>query len=338
MPHQVSLYSLREINFGDTSCLIVYDTRDPWMSQPANNELNRKTHRYHIKSTTACHVYFIIIKPLIAPAAMEPPKGPLFTKSTLAAAFAKVGLEAGDTVLVHSSLSKIGWVCGGAEAVILALLQVLGPKGTLVVPTHSTDNSDPAKWEQPPVPENWWETIRQNTPVYNPKTTKTRAMGAIPELFRTLPGTVRSGHPQTSFAAIGPQAKFITDSHHLDSMLGEDSPLARLEDLDAKIMLLGVGFDVCTMMHLAEYRLETAPREQNWFAIDVHGQHVWKAVEDVAVDNDDFEAIGKEFVAAAGITPGKVGDAVCHIFTTKALVTFTETWMKAHRRNTGSDQ
>ncbi|CEJ92897.1 hypothetical protein VHEMI08524 [[Torrubiella] hemipterigena] len=265
---------------------------------------------------------------------MEPPKGTLCTKSTLVTAFTNSGLAAGDTVLLHSSLSKIGWVCGGAEAVILALLEVLGPEGTLVVPTHSSDNSDPAKWEQPPVPKEWWDTIRQNTPVFNPKTTRTRGMGAIAELARTFPGVLRSDHPQTSFAAIGPRAKCITDGHQLDSMLGENSPLARLEELNAKIVLLGVGFDVCTMMHLAEYRLETTPREQNSFAFEVDGQHVWKTVEDAVVDNEDFEAIGKEFVAATGLYPSKVGDASCYVVSAKELVVFTETWMKAHRRNT----
>lgn len=265
---------------------------------------------------------------------MEPPKGTLCTKATLATAFPDSGLAAGDTVLLHSSLSKIGWVCGGAEAVILALLEVLGSEGTLVVPTHSADNSDPAKWEQPPVPKEWWDTIRQNTPVFNPRTTRTRAMGAIAELARTFPGVLRSSHPQTSFAAIGPRAKFITDGHQLDSMLGENSPLARLEELDAKLVLLGVGFDVCTMMHLAEYRLEATPWEQNSFAIDVDGRHVWKTVQDAVVDNEDFEAIGRAFVAATGLSPSKVGDATCYVVSAKELVAFTETWMKAHRGTT----
>ena len=75
----------------------------------------------------------------------QPPlRGPLCTRSSLAADFRSLGVNPGSILLVHSSLSSLGFVCGGAEAVVLALLDVLGEKGTLVVPTHSSDNSDPA--------------------------------------------------------------------------------------------------------------------------------------------------------------------------------------------------
>ena len=103
------------------------------------------------------------------------------TRKILAEKLREYGLGAGQIVLVHSSMSKLGWIPGGAEAVILALLDVLGEKGTLVMPAHSSDNSDPARWENPPVPEAWWPIIRETTPAFNPATTPTRMMGAIPD-------------------------------------------------------------------------------------------------------------------------------------------------------------
>ena len=95
------------------------------------------------------------------------------------------GLQAGQTVLVHSSMSKLGWVAGGAQAVIQALLRVLGEDGTLMMPTHTTQNTDPGNWSNPPVPESWVPIIRANTPAFDPAITPTRGMGVIPELFRT---------------------------------------------------------------------------------------------------------------------------------------------------------
>lgn len=135
------------------------------------------------------------------------PAGPLCTHKSLTSQFHSLGVISGDILLVHSSLSSLGWVNGGAEAVVLALLDVLGETGTLVVPTQSSDNSNPAHWQHPPVPEEWKATIRETLLPYNPRTTRTNGMGVIVETVRTWPGAVRSLHPQTSFTAVGLKAE-----------------------------------------------------------------------------------------------------------------------------------
>src|SRR5215216_7553101 len=82
------------------------------------------------------------------------------TRDGLAADLGRLGVRPGSVLLVHSSLSSLGWVCGGAQAVVEALLDALGPDGTLVVPTHTGGNSEPSQWQHQPVPEDWWPVIR----------------------------------------------------------------------------------------------------------------------------------------------------------------------------------
>jgi aminoglycoside 3-N-acetyltransferase len=86
------------------------------------------------------------------------------TAQALAEKLRECGLGPGQTVLVHLAMSQLGWVVGGAEAVIMALLEVLGQEGTLMMPTQTGNNTDPAEWQYPPVPQSWWQVIRDHTP------------------------------------------------------------------------------------------------------------------------------------------------------------------------------
>ncbi len=97
-----------------------------------------------------------------------------------------LGLERGETVLVHGSLSELGWVCGGAPAVVDALQRVVTESGTVVMPTHSPGNRDPDNMGNPPVPDSWADTIREQFPPYRPAVTPTQGMGAIAECCRTI--------------------------------------------------------------------------------------------------------------------------------------------------------
>lgn len=255
------------------------------------------------------------------------------TLAALTAQFSAGGLKAGQTVLLHSALSKLGWVVGGPNTVIEALLTVLGPTGTLMVPTHTTGNTDPENWQNPPVPAHWWPVIRANMPAFDPAKTPTRQMGAIAELFRTYPGVIRSEHPISSFAALGPNAEALIHNHHLKADLGEGSPLSHLYDLNGLVMLLGVGHGNNTSLHLAEYRAHYVSRQlvKEGTAMLVEGKRQWVVFDMLDLNSDDFEQIGAAYEAEIEYTPAQVGQAPMRLLHQRPMVDYGVKWMEQNR-------
>lgn len=251
------------------------------------------------------------------------------TRASLLGDLRELGLGPGDLVIAHVSLSALGWVAGGAQTVILALLDTVGPNGTLVMPTHTGDNSDPADWRNPPVPEDWWPIIRSELPAYDPRITPTRGMGRVAELFRTWPGTERSAHPKFSFAAHGPLSAEIVRSHRLDDPLGEESPLGSLYRLGARVLLLGCGHESNTSLHLAEYRVEGLPRERSGAAVMQDGVRIWATFSDVRhLDSDAlFPEIGHACEARHARRIGHVGSAEARLLAMREMVDFAVPWI-----------
>jgi aminoglycoside 3-N-acetyltransferase len=259
-------------------------------------------------------------------------RGPV-TVEMLVGDLVSLGVEPSTTVLLHSSLSSLGYVCGGAQTVIEAMRTVLGAGGTLVVPTHSGDNSDPANWMAPPVPESWWPIIRSAMPAFDPHLTPTRGMGAIPDSLLRQTDAHRSTHPQVSFAAIGHHASEITSGHRLDQQLGITSPLGRIYDLEGSVLLVGVGHDRNTSLHLAEYLASWPSKRtrQQGAAVLVEGERRWVTFTDLDIDESDFPAVGAAFEATGSARRGRVGHAAAVLMPQRVLVDFATHWIAGHR-------
>ncbi len=263
---------------------------------------------------------------------MDARSGLPHTQASIEEDLRAIGLSAGDTVLAHTSLSKVGYTVGGPQAIVQALMNVVSESGTVVMPTFSNNAgyADPLDWSHPPPEQEWAEHVRKNLPPFDPATTPSVDMGAVNELFRTYPDVRRNSHPCVSYAAWGKDAEFVLDGHTLGMMDGEKSPLARVHDLAGKVLLVGVGYGNCTSIHLATYRQNdphmTTVSVPTW---DESGQLHWDRHPEV-VNPGDFNSIGAAFEKSGLVTVGKVGDAESRLIPQPALVDFATEWFNSH--------
>jgi aminoglycoside 3-N-acetyltransferase len=267
------------------------------------------------------------------------PSGVNRSRASLIADLRRLGVRSGQILLVHSSMRGLGRVNGGAPTVLAALRDVLGPQGTLVVPTATPSNSDTSRLFLVRTAGKTAEEVsryKASMPPFDPATTPSDGMGQIAESLRTAPGAVRSAHPQSSFAALGPMARALMASHRPDCHLGEFSPLARMYEAGAWIALLGVGYDACSAFHLAEYRyIPDPPKRVYRCVITVAGRPMWWEYQDVVLDDRDLGRIGAAFDRVGPVLTGRVGCGDCRLMPVAPAVDLAAAWLRRYRGPAG---
>jgi aminoglycoside 3-N-acetyltransferase len=246
-----------------------------------------------------------------------------------------LGLPRGGIVLVHCGLRAVGPIDGGAEALLAALLDTVGENGTIVVPAQTPGNSLTSRAFRAAT-EGLSDEERDRhlaaMPGFDPASTPSQGMGAFAEAVRRHPAARRSGHPQTSFAAVGPAADAVTAVHDLDSHLGERSPLGTLYRLGATILMIGVGMDKCTALHLGEYRLSAPPPIMTFscFVIENGRRHL-RQFEAPGLDDRDFPVLGVDLAAQPWARRGRLGSAQVHVLPLIAAVDHATMWFEKNR-------
>lgn len=261
----------------------------------------------------------------------------------------RIGVRRGSVLIVQASLRAVAPVTGDPEIVVRALLELLGSGGTLVVPTFTSFNSTTSRAHKEKVAhmtDEERESYVDSLPIFDPFKSPSEGMGALAEHVRTRPDAVRSTHPHTSFAAVGRWAVDLMKVHDLDCHLGRRSPVGRLYELDADTLLLGLDYaQACTMIHFAEYLaaeeqakrgLIIEPRAYRARMSDAQALDKWVTFVDLDLDDGDFDRIGVDFEAMAGVGrgPGRglVGSAPSKLVNSRQMVHFAKKWMLANRR------
>lgn len=254
------------------------------------------------------------------------------SKETLKQQLQNLEIKAGDALMVHSSLKSMGWIAGGAQAVVEALMETITADGTLIMPSQSADNSDPVYWMNPPIPENWHQPFRDHSPAYDPHLSGLRGMGKIAECFHRHPETIRSPHPAHSFTAWGKQAAYWMSEQPIADSFGKGSPLGKMMEADVKILLIGTGFDSCTALHYAEFVQETRTTSPQGAAIMADGKRIWQTYDCVDMDSDRFPELAKAYPGE--ILIGTLGQAEVKLVEMRPLIEFGIHWLQNHPPNT----
>lgn len=277
---------------------------------------------------------------------------------------ADLGIRPGGVLIVHASLSAVGWIPGGADTVVAALLDVLTEEGTLMVL---------CSWEHQCYDLERWPTERRaaylrEPPAFDPLVSAADpAMGRLPERVRTWPGAHRSRHPLGSFAALGRRSQELLSDQPWDGMYGSGSPLERLVDADGQVLMLGAPLETATLLHYSEaiariaeppggpgkrrvtYRMSLrAGRNATDGRDPAHGgEVVWREFTDFETGSDDDPAaavlpytdiVGEdldpfEVIMTAALDSGlgrsgRVGHAASHLLPARELSTFGTHWIE----------
>ena len=246
------------------------------------------------------------------------------TKEVLRHKFSQLGIKQGDTLLVHASLSSLGYVVGGVEALFLALREVVGKEGTIVVPSQTVEISDPATWQYPPVPVEWHDVIRSSMPAYSKDLSYSKGMGAFSQFIGILPDSIRSNHPMYSFTAIGEKAVEIIGEDTFDFPFGEESPLARMYSIGAKVLMIGTGFETNTSLHLAENRLNREVIHEKSKILTENGEK-WISFKNIELDiYDDYLEVQKNFMEQYTVNHISINESNVYLFDMKECVDYAQ--------------
>lgn len=247
----------------------------------------------------------------------------IVVKQDIVEALNSIGIVKGDLIEVHSSLKSFGYVVGGAEVVVQALMETVGEDGTIIMPFHNSNNTEPIDWQLPPISIGLIDEVRNNIPAFNSQTTTLRGMGAIVENFRLHDNTLISDHPCYALIGWGRLKEAILSNQKLNLPMGEGSPFERMYDLNAKVLLLGVDYDSCTGMHLAEYFSKTNPIILQGSAVFEKGKRVWKKYLDVELNSEKFLEVGKKLESKKLVNYVTIGNATVKSFDYKQAVAYT---------------
>lgn len=257
------------------------------------------------------------------------------TRAALRDNLNRIGITAGDTVMVHAAMRKVGPLLNGPDALIRALLDVLGPEGSIMVYTSWDSMHDDLMDDEGHVLPEW----RDHVPGFDVATSRAvRMNGAIAEFVRTTPGARRSANPGASVAALGKLADWITADHPQDYGFGPGTPLAKLVEVEGCVLMVGAPWDTMTLVHHADHLADIPHKNLVRYEVPFAGVGgiEWRFMEEFDSTEpvlDDMpenyiEQIVQAFVADGNGRQGMIGQAPSLLVEAKPMCDFAISWLE----------
>lgn len=250
----------------------------------------------------------------------------MITLESLIEHFRALKIEAGDVIEVHVSLETLGFICGGAEAILSALLKVIGHEGTLVTNAHNILNQDPALLSVS-IPLNEYPLYRKMMVINHSKQNLPNPIDEFTYALQIKDLTLVSAHPTYGVMAYGKQAKWITQNHALGDSFSEDSPYSRCLQLKAKVLLMGSDYSPVSSLHLAEAISQIRPLEIKGAALLKEGQRKWLEVMDYAYQSDYFNELGYLLEAKHSVSILSLGNSQSKLFKLDEAIELAKTYL-----------
>lgn len=258
---------------------------------------------------------------------------------SITAGLRRLGVKAGDTVMIHASLRALGPVDEGALGLIAALDAAVGPDGALLMMIGA---DDPWSWVNQRPERERVAALADATPFDTASTPAEPDNGVLAEVFRTAPGTLVNDHPEGRFAARGARAAELIADPPWDDYYGPGSPLQRLVDLGGSVLRLGSDLDTVTLIHYAEYLVDLPAKR----VVTRHRRIATPAgpvirtvtclddsdgiVERPADAEDYFATITRAALEAGLARTGPVGATTAELLPARELIAFATDWMTQH--------
>ncbi|HZR26615.1 MAG TPA: AAC(3) family N-acetyltransferase [Vicinamibacterales bacterium] len=262
----------------------------------------------------------------------------MYSRAQLAGDFRRLGVQAGDTIMLHASVRSVGPIAGGPDQIHLALSDVLTEHGTLMMYASAADGyDDVGRGHLTPDEE---RELLEKQPAFDPLTARAaRDNGALVEFFRTYAGSRVNAHV-ARFVVRGARADDLLSEQPWDFALGRGSALERFVDAGGKILLLGCDHDTVTFLHYAEHIVDIPNKRIARLKVPIleNGERVWRDMQEV--DSSDrgahdawpprfFARIVDGYLSTAGNRGGRVGNAESFLIDSRGLLEFALRQMRS---------